>query len=242
METGEPPVTGTPEFHDTDFLRQAWSTSPYNKLVSYYKSSNVRDEIIRDAMCYQPVSGYCAMATVNTVLRSLNPPSHVPYPSKGRGYSMVSLAEYLVLNCVPYHFLDVNVIYMEPKTTLEHFRAILKKYANSSRYRLLANFHRTPLMYSHGSTDEEARWRAWAGHWSPVGGIISTVQGDYYVLVLDTNSKYGPFLVSLERFYLAVKTQTLHDGYRGFIKVRINDNDNITSRASSNTSVLSNHK
>ena len=136
---------------------------------------------------------------------------------------MVSLAEYLILHCVPYHFTDVDVIFMEPQTTLEQFRSILQQYANSPNYRLLANFHRTPLMYSQGSTDEEAQRRAWAGHWSPVGGIISTERGDY-VLVLDTNSTYGPFMVSLERFFLAVKTETLQDGFRGFIKVRIRGN------------------
>lgn len=232
METGKTPVTDSPEFHDNHLLRQSWNASPYNKNLSYAKGNhykNVRAEIIRDSMCFQPLTGYCGLATINTVLRSLDVPHFVPYPAQGRGYSMVSLAKFLVLSCVPHHFLDVDIMYMEPKTTLEEFRVILQTYANSPHYRLLANFHRTPLMYSQSSTDEEARWRAWAGHWSPVGGLLSSTEGGDYVLVLDTNSKYGPFMVSLERFFLAVKTETLHDGYRGLIKLRINDNQNINS-------------
>jgi Phytochelatin synthase len=224
METGEPCVMDTPEFHDNSLLRQAWNISPYNKHFLTYsttKDNDVGAGIIQDAMCFQPTSGYCGLASVNTVLRSLDPPYHVRYPAQGRGYSMVSLAKYFILHCVPYHFKNVDVIFMEPQTTLEQFRTMIQQYANSPDYRLLANFHRTPLMYSQGSTDEEARWRAYAGHWSPVGGIISNEKGDY-VLVLDTNPNYGPFMVSLERFFRAVKTETIQDGYRGFIKLRVN--------------------
>ncbi|CAB9509097.1 expressed unknown protein [Seminavis robusta] len=224
METGEPSIIHSPEFHDNNLLRQAWAISPYNR-KRHKKSppnANIRKEIIRNAMCFQPVSGYCGMATVNTVLTSLNPPYFVQYPDHGRGYSMYSLAEYLIVNCVPHQFTDVDAIFMERKTTLDQFRAMLQQYVNSPDYRLLANFHRTPLFYSERSTEEEARYRAWAGHWSPVGGLIQTRDDKEYVLVLDTNEKYGPFMVSLERFFLAVKTETLEDGYRGFLKVKIN--------------------
>ena len=112
METGEPPVMDTPEFHNNNLLRQAWRPSPYNKHLSLKKGGDVRAEIIREAMCFQPFSGFCGIATVNTVLRSLQPPYYVPFTSKGRGYSMVSLAEYLILNCAPSHFLEVDVIYL----------------------------------------------------------------------------------------------------------------------------------
>uniref|UniRef100_A0A7R9W5U8 glutathione gamma-glutamylcysteinyltransferase n=1 Tax=Pseudictyota dubia TaxID=2749911 RepID=A0A7R9W5U8_9STRA len=207
-------------------MGKAWRISPYNKFrnISVKQneeaSKNDREDIVENAMCFQPRSGFCGLATVNTVLRSLDKPMYVSYPDRGRGYSMYSLAEYIVQNCAP--FVDVQAIFMNPNTTLEEFRSILRRYANSSEYRLLANFHRTPLFYSDGSsTWQRSKRRAWAGHWSPVGGMITDDDGVDYVLVLDTNSNYGPFMVKLERFYRAVKTQTFHDGYRGFIKVRI---------------------
>ena len=114
---------------------------------------------------------------------------------------------------------------MEPQTTLDQFRAMLHQFANNPDYRLLANFHRTPLFYSEGSTEEQALKRVYAGHWSPVGGLVVTTNTKEYVLILDTNEKYGPFMVSLDRFFQAVKTETLRDGYRGFIKVRVNTRD-----------------
>lgn len=226
METGEPSVVQTAEFHDGDLLHQAWMISPYNNDKSKdVPQKGVRDEIIRQAMCFQPVSGYCGLATVNTVLRSLPTPYFVSYPDQGRGYSMVSLAEYMILKCAPIPLINVQVVFMECSTTLKDFRGLLKRYANASRYRLLANFHRTPLFYSERSTEDEAYRRAYSGHWSPVGGLVSTAKGDF-VLVLDTNARYGPFMVSLGRFFLAVKTETLQDGYRGFIVVESAASDN----------------
>ena len=219
METGEPSVVETLEFHDKDLLSQAWKHSQYNKQKDKTISpENVRDDIISQAMCFQPASGFCGLASVNTVLQSLPTPYFVPYPERGRGYSMFSLAEYVILNCAPIPLTNVQALFMEQSTTLDQFRTILEKYANNPNHRLLSNFHRTPLFYSERSTEEEAYHRAFAGHWSPVGGLIHTPRGDY-VLVLDTNPKYGPFMVSIDRFFLAVKTETLRDGFRGFLLV-----------------------
>ena len=264
METGEPSIEDSLEFHDNHLLEQAWKISTYNKerdksrqqrqdkdidmqssrirRSQYQKEQqieeetihmDVRKDIIQNAMWFQPMSGYCAMATVNTMLRSLNGSYYIPYPNQGRGYSMMSLAKFLILNCSPFPFDDIDVIFMQTDTTLSQFRTILQDYANNPNYRLLANFHRTPLFYSSSKTKEEEEVideqtlanRAYAGHWSPVGGLITDDQTkNDYVLVLDTNERYGPFMVSLERFFRAVKTQTLQDGYRGFIRVRINPN------------------
>ena len=247
--------------------------------ISTSSTTSIRDEIVQHAMCYQPFEGYCGLATINTMLRSIGP-YYVPYPNRGRGYSIVSLAEYLIVKCgnlLPAShphpqqsqksaLRDVDVIFMNHDTTLDEFREIVKL-SNDPNTRLLANFHRTPLFHSqryHDSTYHDSTnypWRrVFAGHWSPVAGYVnlrkdtttttaaavdptansttspktregggsvsSHSKGDggdeEYVLVLDTNEKYGPYIVSLERFFDAVKTQTLHDGYRGFIKVSLN--------------------
>ena len=143
---------------------------------------------------------------------------------------MHSLGNYMIRHCVPYPLIDVEAIYMEPSSTLEQFRTFLRHFANSSEIRLLANFHRTPLFYSERSTKEEAYHRAYAGHWSPVGGFVEQ-DGKEYVLVLDTNDKWGPYMVEVGRFFLAVKTLTINDGCRGFLKVRINHNHSMESPA-----------
>lgn len=74
--------------------------------------------------------------------------------------------------------------------TLEAFRAELVR-TNDPARRVIANFNREPL------------FGVSSGHHSPIAGYLAERD---LVLVLDVNANYGPWLVSSERLYRAVRT------------------------------------
>lgn len=215
----------TPEFRCQSLLKDAWDVSPYNNKKNRGKESSsslqersddVRAEIIDQAMCFQPKEGYCGIATVNTVTRSLDPPYYVPYGiGTYRAFSIDNLAK--TLESINYQhnlFTKIEPIVLTEHTALDEFRCYLKEANGTSTTscRILANFHRKTL------------FGTGYGHWSPIGAVVTKSKEEAeeeYVMVLDTNEKYGPFMVSLRRFFLAVKTPTSYGTFRGLIKVHL---------------------
>jgi hypothetical protein len=88
--------------------------------------------------------------------------------------------------------------------SLDELRAELRQ-TNDPGRRYVANFHRGPLFGRGG------------GHHSPLGGYL---EADDLALVLDTNKRIGPWLVSPERLLAAVATTDPATGRaRGLLRV-----------------------
>lgn len=95
------------------------------------------------------------------------------------------------------------------------------------------------------------------GHWSPIASVISIPKSqlyqqnngvdsnnkdtlhkdkndnnllEYMVLMLDVNSKYGPFMVPMERLFKAVKTKETNGSYRGMLQFYFDPVEEIKSK------------
>ena len=105
--------------------------------------------------------------------------------------------------------------------------------------------------------DNTFSWKAirtiGGGHWSPIASVISVNKSQLYnkqtdnnltqddvktendplvhmVLMLDVNSKYGPYMVPMDRLFKAVKTKESNGTYRGIIQLYINPSNDCKSK------------
>ncbi len=183
---------------------------------------------------YQPASGYCGYATINTVIGSI---AHL----KTGGKSTDGLGLLVYPDCLQYisargmmrlltrvsEHKSESGRYSAPwsgvddltgcshDTFIEHVTV----HINNPRYRYLCIWHRSPLFFCH---DPNIRKKSvMAVHWSPLAGYLKSADR---VVLIDVNASYGPFLVSPERLWTAVNLKDYIDGsYMGLIRLTVKE-------------------
>lgn len=227
METGKNSIRDSSAYADGQLMEQAIKTSPYRHLLSKTGQQETSESmplaISRNVMYFQPVEGYCAYATLNTALNSLPSPMALPFTRFPKPLDIDELCD-LIETSGDGLFDAVKPVTMSDRTKFEDFRRHVME-ANKDQCRVLVNFHRKPLFAPQRTTNWwQSLIAALGGHWSPLGGVVSKEMRDgsteEYVLVLDVNRKYGPYMVKMERFFEAVKTKSSplsgEEGYRGW--------------------------
>ncbi|KAI9013481.1 hypothetical protein DFJ74DRAFT_682282 [Hyaloraphidium curvatum] len=177
-------------------------------------------------ICYQPISGYCGYATINSVLASISfmatgtvntgDPFHVgilAYPPVPGYVSVPTMLDLLrrVQREVPMALI-ANV---EDLTKLdkEAFLAEIRTGMSSPRFRHIVCFHRYPLFFGDPSaTDAERAAGRMKVHWSPV---LSYLQGEDLVGIADVNQDFGTYLVPPERLWDACGDEIVELGGPG---------------------------
>jgi len=172
---------------------------------------------VEECTFYQPVEGYCAPATVNTLLYSISRAAIVPTRRMPGPATLKQLHEAVArsVGLLPagVSLKSVESVPVDGATVnFDAFCALIAK-ANRPNVRVAANFLRQPLF---GTAPTSAWGRARAligGHWSP---IIATLDTPAVALVSDVNADYGPFVVTLRRLYDACRTKD-GDKFRGLV-------------------------
>jgi len=107
----------------------------------------------------------------------------------------------------------VNITNFQTEYAINYnqFKNAITEKANDPSYRILCNFARGPLFFcDQGTLFILIRLGFWYsfrsllnGHWSPIIGYLEL---ENVVVILDTNNKYGTYLVSLDRLWEACAT------------------------------------
>jgi hypothetical protein len=144
------------------------------------------------ARLYQPLlsqgmTSVCGPTSVGNVLRSMQVRAG-KNPLRGIGLRAMSLDQ-LVAEASEVLPPGWRVQAVRP-SSVEELRTELRA-SNSADRRYIANFTRRPLFGGGG------------GHHSPIGGYL---EDEDLAFVLDVNARFGPWLVSTERFFEAIHT------------------------------------
>jgi hypothetical protein len=135
----------------------------------------------------QGLTSVCGPTSVANVLRSMQVRTG-KNPLRGFGVRAMSL-EQLVSEAADVVPPGWRVQAVRPRS-VDELRTELRA-SNGDDRRYVANFSRSPLFGGGG------------GHHSPIGGFL---EEEDLAFVLDVNSRFGPWLVSTERFFEAVHT------------------------------------
>jgi hypothetical protein len=183
-------------------------------LRKVYQLKSAKEYVERGALEWQEREGYCAPTTLRCILKSFDDyPTHVLPPAK-RGPSdpakwcqaIRDLAEEKHETHVPKMHTDV----IRGSVDYETFLASIRK-VNDPKSRVAINFLRPalfgflkpwwiPIHYFFG---------IFAGHFSPVIGILENDGPDPLVAVFDVNHRYGCYLVPAPRLYESVKAKDI---------------------------------
>eukprot|EP00899_Mesostigma_viride_P013654 jgi/Mesvir1/2228/Mv14005-RA.1 len=207
------------EFHTRDAVA-------VNKLATYQDPLLLQEAMRASAITstvFQPMEGFCALASVNTALCSLPGMPMLPLPRMPGPLSLTQLRDFLEEKLA----MDAPLVVIEAieaeHLTLPAFRQLCADELSNPRKgtsRLLANFHRTPLFFSDRSALVRTLKLA-SGHWSPLGAYLPEKD---LVLVMDVNEKYGSYLVPCERLWLAVRTRdhfSRGGKFRGMLRIKV---------------------
>ncbi len=259
FDASRPSARAAPHFKDASAINRLWSIS-HNRaalLTHAARAQAVDPELARKALLaaqkdpsdpdaapvaswdrpdfatfYQPVEGYCAPATLNTLLYSVPgctivPTKRFPGPATLDQFANTIkndvpalLPKGMTVKSVSAHQVDGD------KVDFAAFRSLLSR-AQAPRTRVLINFLRQPLF---GTFPSSLFYRARAlvgGHWSPVFAVSPSTavpgQGpqnpdEELALVSDVNAGFGPCTFNLRRLYDACRTK---DGakFRGVVVV-----------------------
>eukprot|EP01084_Bolivina_argentea_P112104 199965_1 len=224
----ETPINEMNAYKDEHLMEICW-----NKVnTRWNKTHDVFDQVME---------GYCAFATMNSVLSSIYKQRlYLEYPVKIKALTLNQMQTILTNNIlndqsIKNDFPNIkiesfDVIIMEPDyISLSQFENMIKEIdtihnANDKLGKevyFIANFNRAPLFFcNYGWIQRWKKW-IWTGHFSP---IISYCYEDntMYILIGDVNSKYGNYLVRSDRLYEAMKCRQITKTRRGLLKITVN--------------------
>ncbi|ORY43146.1 hypothetical protein BCR33DRAFT_717879 [Rhizoclosmatium globosum] len=203
-KASRPSVKLDSRYHDYDRLAKVLSRQP--SLPLFQTSAQ-----------FQTQEGYCAPTTERMILKSipgfnsnsLSPMKIGPSQPDKVAATIDTLAKAGGITT------RSHVIYGSDGYT--PFLSALRK-VNNPRYRVSANFLRSPL-FGIDKTPQLVASLFLSGHFSPIVGFD---EAEGVVAVFDVNAEYGLFLVDVERFYEAVDTWDVFEGKsRGLVVTEV---------------------
>ena len=179
-----PSIKDTKAYKDTELLHRLRQSA----MGSLYQS----------AVEFQFQEGYCCPATQRTILKSLPGLNHSLLADPKRGPATIEkFAETLDEQSQGMTKSSIAL----GSEGYETFLAALKK-VNNPKYRVAANFLRSPLFgFVRSIWPSSLMLTFLGGHFSPIVGFFEDLN---LVAVFDVNHNYSTFFVTPERFYDAV--------------------------------------
>lgn len=203
-------------YHDTTLIESSYKLG----VAKYYAVQKI---------IFQPISGYCGYATLNTVFASIavqqnkfpldNGILHYYQTNYISDHAMMLLLDQLKSKHILSEQLGIaryeNLCGADYNIFLSHIHQL-----NNPQYRYIMYWHRSPLFFCDSTIDKRYQYQTTV-HWSP---IVSYDKSNNLVMVLDVNEDYSEFLVTPERLYDAVNINDfVRGGKMGLIRLILND-------------------
>ena len=217
-------------YQDPTLLNQAWQRAQKVGWIS------IPNDDPKDVVMFQPRSGFCGVASLNSTLRSLKHSFSDPFLQLHRKGRYLELEQAHNLLCKLLNSKTWNTNYEAIETceivgggksgmTYDTFLSTLKLINHPTRpAKILSIYVRSPMFFCDGSFSKKFN-SFMSGHWSPLPAYLSKSDQcpDGLVLVMDVNRTYGGkgYLVKPRRLYEACNTVCCMTGlYRGLIVLR----------------------
>ncbi len=173
-----------------------------DKLINKVVQSPVAQAYIQGGLEYQLREGFCSSATIRCILKSIPNMSYENIPPVKGGASIPTIVKNNIDNATN-GLTKTTIVY--GSDGYDAFRQVLKK-ANDPRFRVGANFLRSPLFgyISPWFVPFHFILGLFGGHFSP---IIGYLEDEDLVAIFDVNHTYGGiYLVESQRLFGAIDT------------------------------------